>query len=1256
DVIIGAYTYSNGQTEEGKAFVYHGSSDGLDATPAWTIEGNQSNAHLGHSVGTAGDVNGDGYADVLISAPTHSNGQTEEGRVSVYYGSENGLNATPAWTAESDQAYAQFGVSAGTAGDVNGDGYADIIAGAHWYDNGEQDEGRAFVYYGSVSGLSAMADWTTESNQADARMGIAVSTAGDVNGDGYADVIVGAHQYDNGQEDEGKAWVYSGSASGLNATANWEAKGDQEGANLGRTVGTAGDVNGDGYADVIVGAPYYDNGQTDEGCVFVYYGAPDNLSALANWTAEGNQTGAQLGYQAGTAGDVNGDGYADVIIGAPYYDNGQTDEGRVYVYLGSSDGLGTTADWFAESDQDNAKFGHSAGTAGDVNGDGYADVIIGAIYYDNGNTDEGRAFVYYGSSTGLGDTPGWVVENNQAGSAFGYSTGTAGDVNGDGYDDVIIGADRYDNGQTDEGRGYVYQGSATGLSTTANWTVDGDQSGARLGLSSGTAGDINNDGYADIIIGAPYYDHGQTDEGMALVYYGSPSGLYASASWTAEGNQPDARFGSRVGTAGDVNGDGYADVIVTAVRYDHGQTDEGMAFVYHGSTAGLNATADWTAESDQSDARLASWVGTAGDVNGDGYADIIMVAYHYTGDFVYEGNAFLHYGSVNGLNAMADWSVQGGQADAALRVAATAGDVNGDGYADVIIGIPGYDTVHENAGRAVLYYGNGSNGLSLLPRQMRSDGITPIAPLGLSDTTTGVQLHLIARMPLGREKVKLEWQVAPLGTPFGSTSGDIVTGTSEEWIDALPGGSLIAQDVTGLTMGTAYHWRVRLLYRPGNRLGQAASRWIHMPWNGWNETDFRTKDCSLGVTLDRMPGGDVFTGDTVRFAATITGTAPVTYTWTMNGETLAQSGSAFEHRFDAAGIYTISVAADNGCAQASDTTVVQVQQAFSPYPDLSLSYKSVNLASVEAGDVLTYTIVIQNSGQTTATATLTDPLPAHTTYLAGSAQASNGDPATWEQDALHWSGPVLSGTPTIVQFAVVVQDARVGTEITNVATLDDGRGTTTTLQTSSISNPGYRFTINDGALYTRIPTVSLSFSWDAAIDITTFKVSNDGGFTQAGDTTGWIAIDPADPSYDDWILTTYGNLRLPRTVYIKFRDSDGHQYGPIQDDIIYDPVPPQVTDIEVTGNAGQGGDQVMIQVAASDDNSGVDSVQVSASVEFDSFFTFQAGGAVTGISWPVQSDELYVRVTDRAGNVSTANSVPRPVQSEFIIYLPIVIR
>ncbi len=711
DVIVGAQAYDNGETDEGRAFLYRGSAAGLSATAAWTAESDQAIAQFGHSVGTAGDVNGDGYSDVIVGAEWYDNGESDEGRAFVYQGSATGLSATPAWTAESDQASAAFGGSVGTAGDVNGDGYSDVIIGAPWYDSGETDEGRAFVYHGSSAGLATgSADWTAEIDQVNAWFGYFVGTTGDVNGDGYSDVIVGAWLYDNGETDEGGAFVYHGSAAGLTTgSGDWTAEGDQANARFGVSVGTAGDVNGDGYSDVIVGAHKYDSGEIDEGWAFVYHGSAVGLSATADWTAEGNQTLAHFGSSVGTVGDVNGDGYSDVVVGAPEYDSGQTDEGRAFVFHGAATGLGATAGWTAESDQAGALFGVSVGTAGDVNGDGYSDVIVGAWQYDNGQTDEGRAFVYHGSAVGLSATPDWTAESDQAGALFGVSVGTAGDVNGDGYSDVIVGAYQYDNGESNEGRAFVYHGSSAGLTTgSANWTAESNQAGARFGYSVGTAGDVNGDGYSDVIVGAYQYDNGQTDEGRAFVYHGSATGLSATAGWTAESDQAVAQFGYSVGTAGDVNGDGYSDVIVGAQFYDNGETDEGRAFVFHGAAAGLSATAGWTAESNQADARFGRSVGTAGDVDGDGYSDVIVGAFLYDNGEADEGRAFVHHGSSAGLTAgSADWTAEGDQAGASFGISVgTAGDVNGDGYSDVIVGAYRYDNGETDEGRAFVYHGS----------------------------------------------------------------------------------------------------------------------------------------------------------------------------------------------------------------------------------------------------------------------------------------------------------------------------------------------------------------------------------------------------------------------------------------------------------------------------------------------------------------------------------------------------------------------
>jgi FG-GAP repeat/FG-GAP-like repeat len=444
-------------------------------------------------------------ASLLTTSSSWSAEQDVEGRAYPATGA--------GWTALGGQGGANLGISVAGAGDVNGDGFDDVIVGAYLYDNGESNEGRAFVYHGSAAGTLAVAAWMAESNEPLASFGFSVDTAGDVNGDGYDDVIIGATRHDNGQEEEGGAWVYLGSATGLAASAAWTAESNLEYSRFGGSVGTAGDVNGDGYDDVIVGARFFGEAQSDRGKAFVYHGSSSGLSPVANWSVQGAQNNQQLAASVGTAGDVNGDGYSDVIVGS-------SGTNSAFVFHGSATGVSTVAAWTGQIGQAGAAFGSSVGTAGDVNGDGYSDVIVGALSFDNGQMDEGGTFVYHGSPAGLASAPAWTAEGDQAGASFGNSVGAAGDVNGDGYTDVVVGAPLYDNFENAEGRSFVYLGSPSGLATAAAWTAESDQVAANLGRSVAGAGDVNDDGYADVIVGAPVFDGIEADEGRAYLFLG----------------------------------------------------------------------------------------------------------------------------------------------------------------------------------------------------------------------------------------------------------------------------------------------------------------------------------------------------------------------------------------------------------------------------------------------------------------------------------------------------------------------------------------------------------------------------------------------------------------------------------------------------------------------------------------------------------------------------------------------------------------
>ncbi|MFZ5470676.1 MAG: integrin alpha, partial [Myxococcota bacterium] len=393
----------------------------------------------------------------------------------------------------------------------------------------------------------------------------------------------------------------------LLTTESWTADPtDQMDALFGSSVASAGDVDGDGFGDVVVGAWNWSGEATGEGRAFLFLGSAAGLAGAPLWTADPtDQANTRFGWTVTGAGDVNGDGYGDVVVGAPNWSDGTVTEGRVYLYYGGPAGLSTTSSWTADpADQASAGFGFSSASAGDVNADGYADLIVGSPNWDGEAANEGRVYLYLGGPAGLTVTPSWVADpTDQLGAGFGFSVASAGDVNADGYGDVIVGAISWTGTATGEGRAYLYLGGPTGLSTSPSWTADPtDQTGAAFGASAASAGDIDGDGFGDVIVGASWWNGTSAGEGRAYVYFGSAAGLVPNPSWTADpADQIAALFGSSVGAAGDVNGDGYADVFVCASAWNGAASSEGRAYLYLGGSTGLSASPAWTADpTDQS--------------------------------------------------------------------------------------------------------------------------------------------------------------------------------------------------------------------------------------------------------------------------------------------------------------------------------------------------------------------------------------------------------------------------------------------------------------------------------------------------------------------------------------------------------------------------------------------------------------------------------------------------------------------------------
>ncbi len=391
--------------------------------------------------------------------------------------------------------------------------------------------------------------------QLSARFASSLSTAGDVNGDGFDDLVVGSSV-------PGRVYLFDGSTRGLSRVPSWVHDGQSTIEKYGHCVASAGDVNNDGFDDVLVGVPRRSIDRTGLGGAELFLGAADGLSTRPAWSAEGDVRSGYFGGAVSSAGDVNGDGFDDVLVGQPGDLMARGVHSRAVLYLGSAEGLGQEFAWQVVEETGARRLGASVAAAGDVNADGFDDVLVGVPGYNGGQLREGAARLYLGSASGLAQEPAWQVESDETEAAMGYAVSSAGDVNGDGFDDVVVGT--ADSVVNNEGMAQVYLGSASGLSTTPAWQVSGGEPEGRYGYSVGAAGDLNGDGFDDVVIGAPVLSLDSADSGRALVYLGASTGLSVAPAWTLRGDARYAKLGSTVNTAGDVNGDGLDDLAIAA--------------------------------------------------------------------------------------------------------------------------------------------------------------------------------------------------------------------------------------------------------------------------------------------------------------------------------------------------------------------------------------------------------------------------------------------------------------------------------------------------------------------------------------------------------------------------------------------------------------------------------------------------------------------------------------------------------------------
>jgi FG-GAP repeat protein len=513
-------------------------------------------------------------------------------------------------------------------------------------------------------------------------------------------------------------------------------------------------------------------------------------SPPADATITGEGADDDFGWRVAPAGDVDADGFPDLIVGAPSNDFVDGFAGRAYLFYGpiTGDLDAADADAIVSAEAFGDNLGIAVSSAGDVNADGFDDVLIGARGNDTPGTQAGRAYLFLGPIHGeLDAIKADAIISGAPFEEIGGAVAPAGDLDEDGFDDILLGTAAFTENVT-EGQAFVFYGPLSGhrTSASAEAIIRGTFFSESLGAAVASAGDVNQDGINDIIIGAPHFPLKSQGPGRAYVFYGPVLGALSAASADAIlfGEGINDAFGTSVAPAGDVNGDGIADVVVGAEQI-FTNNGTGKAYMFLGPLSGpIQASAADAILLGEAAKDLFGISVAGGDVNGDGFSDVVVGAWNAVNR---SGRAYVFHGPLAGTipAAAADRIVTGGALDQ-LGLSVAVGDVNGDEASDVLLGAPQF--TDGAPGYAAIFFGAAGGGGDLSLALTPHDPPIEIPPGGgsfhydvdlinQSDTAQTVDVWIVASGPGGSRTLARTTRTLPPGAHAHRTFTQTIPGT-----------------------------------------------------------------------------------------------------------------------------------------------------------------------------------------------------------------------------------------------------------------------------------------------------------------------------------------------------------------------------------------------------------------------------------------------------------------------------------------------